>query len=322
MRAFVTLARTGSFTRAAKELYLTQSAVSHSMRALEEEVGCRLLDRVGKKVVLTEAGEALLQHAERALRELIQARETLGRLGKWGHRRLRLGASTTACQYLLPGVLRGFKKEYPQSVITLEPCDTERAVELLESRSIDLALCLEPQFKDRLEFQPLFVDEMQFILSPSHPWAIAGHVDRPDVARQQYLLYAKKSYTWRLIQSYFAEEELVLNGVMELGSVDAIKELAKLELGIGILAPWVVEEELASRTLVSLPLGRRKLKRTWGISHLQARKLGMVEETFIRLCKSACERFARVDSLPAALPDRPPGAVAPALPHPHPASAS
>jgi DNA-binding transcriptional LysR family regulator len=248
---------------------------------------------VGKKVVLTEAGEALLQHAERALRELVQARETLGRLGKWGHRRLRLGASPTACQYLLPEVLRGFKREYPQSVITLEPCDAERAVELLESRSIDLAVCLEPMFRERLEFIPLFHDEMQFLVGAGHPWAVEGQVDRPSIARQNYLLYAKKSYTWRMIQSYFAEEELVLNAAMELGSVDAIKELVKLELGITILAPWVAAAELRDQTLVAFPLGRRKLRRAWGVAHLQARRLGLVEETFIRLCRNFCERFER-----------------------------
>ena len=96
LRAFSALARTGSFTLAAKELFLSQSAVSHSMKALEEDVGCRLLDRVGKKVFLTQAGEQLLNHAEKILREMRSARESLQQLGKWGKGRLRLGASTTA----------------------------------------------------------------------------------------------------------------------------------------------------------------------------------------------------------------------------------
>src|SRR5882762_2824663 len=104
LRAFATLARTGSFTLAAKELYLSQSAVSHSMKALEQDVGCRLLDRMGKKVMLTQAGEHLLQHAEKILQEMSSARASLEQLGKWGHGRLRIGASTTACHYILPTV--------------------------------------------------------------------------------------------------------------------------------------------------------------------------------------------------------------------------
>src|SRR5205809_6280614 len=95
LRAFATLARKGSFTIAAKELFLSQSAVSHSMKALEQEVGCRLFDRLGKKVVLTQAGEQLFHHVEKILQEMANARVSLQRLGKWGQERLRLGASTT-----------------------------------------------------------------------------------------------------------------------------------------------------------------------------------------------------------------------------------
>jgi LysR family transcriptional regulator, low CO2-responsive transcriptional regulator len=84
VRAFCTLARTGSFTKAARELHLTQSGISHSMKALESDIGCRLLDRLGKKVVLTQAGEQLLHHARKILLEMETARETLGHLGKWG----------------------------------------------------------------------------------------------------------------------------------------------------------------------------------------------------------------------------------------------
>src|SRR5579872_1041079 len=106
LRTFCVLARTGSFTQTARELHVTQSGVSHAMKALERDVQCRLLDRVGKKVVLTQAGEQFLHYATRILEEMDGARETLARLGKWGAGRLRIGASTTACQHLIPPVLR------------------------------------------------------------------------------------------------------------------------------------------------------------------------------------------------------------------------
>src|SRR6266478_8910072 len=84
LRAFCVLARTGSFTATARELHLTQSGVSHSMKALESDVGCRLLDRMGKKVILTQAGEQLLHHAQRILAEMGETRDSLQHLGKWG----------------------------------------------------------------------------------------------------------------------------------------------------------------------------------------------------------------------------------------------
>ena len=95
LRAFHILARTGSFTEAARELHLTQSAVSHAIRSLEEDVGCRLLDRTGKKATLTQSGEQLLQRTDRILSEMELAREELKRLGKWGASRLRLTATHT-----------------------------------------------------------------------------------------------------------------------------------------------------------------------------------------------------------------------------------
>src|SRR5437899_9999862 len=128
LRAFCALARTGSFTQAARELHLTQSGISHSMKALERDIGCRLLDRLGKKVVLTQAGEQLLQHATKILQEMENARESLAHLGKWGRGRLRLGASTTACQHVLPAVLREFKQSFPEHNITIEPGDTRGLV--------------------------------------------------------------------------------------------------------------------------------------------------------------------------------------------------
>src|SRR5688500_12181520 len=160
LRAFASLAGTGSFTATAQELHLSQSAISHSMKALEREIGCRLLDRMGKTVVLTEAGEALLVRARRILLEMDSAREELGRLGKWGQSRLRIGASTTACQYVLPAVLREFKESFPRCAISIEPGDTPEAIESLRTHKIDLAVNLEPRREEFLAFRPLFTDEL------------------------------------------------------------------------------------------------------------------------------------------------------------------
>ncbi len=291
LRAFSSLARAGSFTQAARELHLTQSAVSHSMKALEREVGCRLLDKLGKKVVLTQAGEQLLAHAERILAEMTQARAELERMGKWGQSRLRLGASTTAAQHILPGVLREFQKRYPQCSVSIEPGDTPEMIEALRAHKIDLALNLEPAGGEPLDFRPLFTDELLFILSPQHPWAQAGRVAREEIAQQNYIVYKKKSYTSAMIEAYFRQEEIVLFSQLDLGNMEAIKELVKLGLGISILAPWTAREELQAGSLVSLALGRRKLKRRWGILHWQGRRMSLVEETFIGLCASVVERL-------------------------------
>jgi DNA-binding transcriptional LysR family regulator len=296
LQAFAILARTGSFTQTARELFLTQSAVSHSMKALEQDVGCRLLDRVGKKVMLTQAGEHLLKHAEKILLEMNSARSGIERLGKWGVGRLRLVCPTTLCVGLLPSVLREFKESFPHSMVSIEPSDSLASASLLEENRADLALTMELKHDDRFDFIPLFTDEMAFIASPLHPWSVSQQVPRGEIAKQSLIVYDQKSMTWRLIDEYFREEEIVLNTVMELGSMEAMVELVKLNLGVGILAPWVAQKALRDGALVALPLGRRKLKRQWGVLHWKARRLTLAEETFVGLCRTAAEGLAgRVD---------------------------
>jgi DNA-binding transcriptional LysR family regulator len=288
LRAFVTLSRTGSFTQTARELHLTQSGISHSIKALESDIGCRLLDRLGKKVVLTQAGEQFLQHATKILQEMESARVALSQLGKWGQGRLRLGVSTTACQYLLPTVLREFKESFPDHSISIVPGDTPDLVALLLKQQADLALCLDPGKDPQLDSHHLFTDELQFVVSATHPWARTGRVDRSEIPRMSYILYRKASVTFRLVQEYFRQEEMVLNSVIELGSMEATKAMVKLGLGISILAPWIARKEIEDGSLVTLPLGRRKLQRHWGILHWRGKRLSLAEETFVGLCRSAC----------------------------------
>ena len=152
---------------------------------------------------------------------------------------------------------------------------------------MDLALVLQLPPDDRFEFLPVFTDELAFIASPLHPWAKAGEVTRAEVAKQNLIIYRKSSHTFRLVDDYFRKEDVVLNAVIELGSMEAIKEMVKLGLGVSIMAPWMAQKELRNGSLVTLPLGRRKLKRGWGVLHWPGRRLTLAEETFVGLCRSA-----------------------------------
>lgn len=291
LRAFASIARTGSFTQTARELHLSQPAVSHSIKMLEEEMRCRLLDRMGKSVSLTQAGEQFLEYAHRILRDMEAARERIGELGKWGHGRLRLGASPTACQYILPSVLREFRESFPQCVIHIEPGDTARIQELLHQNRVDLTLAPDPPPQSELEFRPMFTDELKFLVSPLHPWAIEGQVERGTIKSQRFILYTRTSQLSGLIDQYFRAERITLSAQIELGNMEAIKELVKLGLGVSILAPWVAAKELAEGSLCALPVGRRKLTRRWGILSRKAQRLSLAQETFVGLCQAVTESF-------------------------------
>lgn len=289
LRTFVSLARTGSFTATAKEVFITQSAVSHSMKALEDELSCRLLNRVGKKTTLTLEGEHLLRHAQKIITDMGSAREALTNLGKTGETRLRVGASLSACQHLLPDVLRQFKKMHPNCRITLEPGDSPALAEAVREQRVDLALALAPHRETSLDFQPMFMDELMFIVGPQHPWVEAGGVARPEITMQNFILYSRASQTFRAVESYFQDEGILLNATMELGSIETIKELVKLGLGISVLATWIARPELKEGSLMAMPLGRRKLRREWGILRHREHELTAVEKEFVNLCGEATQ---------------------------------
>jgi len=291
------LAEKGSFTAAAKELHLTQSAVSHSVKALEDDMGCRLLDRVGKKVLLTQAGEALLQHVKKIFSSMNSARESIEQMSEWGQGRLRIGASAAACQYILPRVLREFKNKFSKCLLSIEPGDTAEIVDALRENQIDFGFTIEPRSEPDFEFYPFFTDELVILVEPRHPWAKAGRALRTEIPLQQYILYLKKSRTFELIEDYFCVHEMTIKSVIDMGSMSAIKELVKLGLGITIMAPWTAHDELKRKELIALSLGRRKLKRHWGILRMKGRTFSWAEEEFMQLCRSGASQFAARNGL-------------------------
>ncbi len=287
--AFATLARCGSFTQTAKELHLTQSAISHTIKALERDVGVSLFERVGKRVFLTQAGEIFRPAAEKILRDMQDARTALEEIGAWGRGRLRVGASVTTCQYLLPTVLREFRQSFPDCAVRIEPGDGPRMVELLRHNQIDLALMLQPGGGTGLEFRRLFGDELRVLVSPMHAWARSGRVTPEALRVETLIVYNKGSYSDTLLVDHLAAADIKLENTMELGSMEAIKELAKVGVGAGVLASWVARRELAEGSLVSLALPGGKLRRTWGIAHLSGRRLSLTEETFAGLCEAVTQ---------------------------------
>lgn len=290
--AFTTLAKTGSFTRTAETLYLTQSAISHSVKALETDLNCKLFTRIGKKIQLTLAGEQLFVEAEQILGAMSKARNQIENTTEWGKGRLRVGASTTLCQYILPNVLREFNQSFPQCKIIIEPGNTPEQTENLKNHTTDIALTLEPttQAKD-YSFKPLFTDELTFLLSPQHSWATRGKVNRKTMRDQQYLLYSKSSHTFKIISKYFKEQNFDLENTMEPGSVEAIKELVKIGMGVGIAAPWIAQKEIEEGSLIVLPIGRKKLERQWGFTYLKNKRLSLAEETFLGLCEGVSQNL-------------------------------
>lgn len=286
LRAFVAVADTESFTRAAERLFLTQSAVSHSLRGLEEQLGTKLFDRAGKRISLTQDGSVFLRRCKRVLAELESATRELDALKRWGQGRIRIGATHSLCQYLLPTAFREFRECFPRCEILIEAGDTIQLVELLDSARLDLVLGLETNVASWCTFQNMFVDELVFVVSPQHKWVQAAEVSLDEVAEESLLVYGRNSETYRLLRQHFDQAGVRLRGAtLNLGSMEAIKEMAKIGIGVGLVAPWVAQREIASGELVSCRIAADPLTRTWGLFRNEAKDLSMVEETFVGICQ-------------------------------------
>lgn len=285
--AMSVLARTGSFTLAAKELFLTQSAVSHAIKALEEELECRLFTRTGRGVILTEAGRHFLQYSEKIMAEMETARTLVApRTGK-GKERLRLGVSARVREFILPTVLPLFHKEFPNKLVAIEPGHYGRHLDLLSSGLLDLVFAVRPTGRPEFSFVHLFEDELRFLVAPDHPWARRGRVSRSELEGNTLLAYMKLNNTSALLAEYFLLEGLAPGHGVELPDQELIKAMAKTGLAVGVLAPWMAKKELENGTLVSLPVGPRPLIRQWGVVYPKKHPLTPMEERFIGLCQAA-----------------------------------
>jgi LysR family transcriptional regulator, low CO2-responsive transcriptional regulator len=286
LRVFSAVAESGSLVVAAGKVHLTPSAISHSLKSLETDLSCRLFERVGKRMVLNQAGEQLLSQIHGPLAALDSAAEAIKRLGKWGHTRLRIAASAAACQHILPKVIRELKKNDGAIELRIESGDTPRTIELLRSNKVDLALGIAPENSNGLEMRPIFRDELMFVFSSSHPWADGRTITRDEIRAQQFIIYQRSSVTAEMIDEHFRQLEIVPSIAVEVDSIGAITELLKLNLGVSVLAPWTVEHELNRKSLKMRPLGAKPVRRQWSAISLATRRMTLGEENFCRLCRN------------------------------------
>ena len=287
LKVFVAVAENLSFTRAAESLYLTQSAVSHQIAKLEQQLGVALLLRQGRAVSLTAVGQSLLTHARRVFAALEDAAAAVRQAARPDAGRLRIVATSTACQYLIPEALREFRECFPGYSLSILPGDSPVVAERLTEGSIDLAVMIRHERRSRMVYHHLFTDELGMLVSPLHPWAKSGKVDRQQLGEQRLVHYSRNSATFRLVDRYFARMRAPLHDPIELGSMEAIKELVKLGLGVSVVARWIARSEIAERSLVWLPLPGGRLKRSWCIATPSGKKLSVAEQTFIGLCQDA-----------------------------------
>jgi|SRR3984957_10676279 len=285
LTAFAVLAKTECYTETARQLNLTPSAIHHAMRALEEDVGCRLFAKMGKKIALTEAGEALLYHSLRALDELDQARQMLTHLNKWGTRRLRVAADAAFLSVFLRPVLLRFHKEFPNVLLQVRSFDPDESFNQLENNHVDVILTEKPAVNDAVDFFPVMTDPFHLIVKSGHPLAVNNGALRDEFNKYPCFLIKNFSHQQKQVEDFMLRQKIKLNIAGEIEDLGIIKDLVERTLAMSFLPRWSIAKELENRAVVGLPYGRKVFERTWGLVYSRSRPLNLTESTLLKLCR-------------------------------------
>jgi LysR family cyn operon transcriptional activator len=203
LRYFVALAECLSFTRAAERVHVTQSTLSHQIRQLEEELGHPLFDRIGKRVLLTEAGETFLGYASKALQEVDHGLSHLMRAGDELSGEVRIGATGTFNIGFVPECLAMFLKRHPTVKVTVDELAADAIAQRLIDATLDVGIAYQPSDPTHLWFEPLYTEEMVLVVARTHPLAQRKRVRMVELHRQSLVLLPRDFATRTMLDECF-----------------------------------------------------------------------------------------------------------------------
>ncbi len=285
LKAFLAVAQDRSFSRAAEKLYLTQPAVSKQIQALEEALGMRLFDRVGRSILLTQAGNILHDHAHIAFRTLEEARETINQLRGLQRGHLRISAASTIGTYMLPQPLGELKAQFPGIEISLAITNKARVVQQVLSHEVELGFVGPPVEPAELEMEEYLLDELVLIMAPTHRLAQEESVGVAELAEEVFILREQGSGTREIMEEELGRVRVSLKKAMELGSTEAIKQAVAANLGVSIVSKFAISLEILQGRLAVARLPELNLRRQLFVIHHGGRTLSPAAQEFCSLLR-------------------------------------
>lgn len=252
LKVFRAVAEQASFRKASERLNLSQPAVSQQIHALEEELGTTLFDRSGNRVQLTAAGTVLLKYARRSAQLAGEALQALARVQGEPRGELRLGASTTVAQDILPRMLGAFQKQYPLVTLSVTSGNTEHIVELLLKGKFAIGIIEGPASSRELRKRRFLEDRMVLIVPRGHPWAAMREIPLQSLAEAPLLMREAGSGSRRVVELALKRSGLKLRQLrvaMDLDSTEAIVSGVEAGLGVGFVSQWAIGKEIRLGTL-------------------------------------------------------------------------
>lgn len=260
LRYFVAVAELENFTRAAEQCHVTQPSLSQQIAKLERELGTRLLDRLGRSVVLTDSGKELLPRARRILKEVDSAEGWFKRPEGPEAISLRLGALPTIAPFLLPEIVCHFRDEFPQVCLTIVEDYTDHLLARLQKGTLDVAIMALPIEDPRLEVEPLFRESLLVAMPPSHPLAEKPTVAFNQVRQEGFVLLHEVHCLGEQILGFCRQQEFQPNVVCESAQIFTIQEMIRQGLGISLLPEMAIDPD--DKSIVYRPIRKFQPFRT------------------------------------------------------------
>ncbi|HZU42601.1 MAG TPA: LysR family transcriptional regulator [Terriglobales bacterium] len=280
LETFLAVARLSSFSRAAEKRFRTQPAISSQIRALEEEVGARLLDRTGGKVSITAAGKVFQKYAEEALEERKKVIAAMAEMERIPRGELVVGANEGTCLHILPEVFAEFKKQYPNVGVNIRRADYARILESVIDNSVDFGVVSLPVSDNRLTVVLIHRDELVVIVPPKHALAKLKEVAIAEAAKFP-LVVPKGGHTRDALEALFDERRLKPNYSMELESSELLKRFVAADVGVGFVARSNVVEDVKAGFLVALPIADAQIRRDLALVFRKDKALSRAALAFI-----------------------------------------
>src|SRR5215813_8241177 len=283
LRAFVAIAESGTFTAGAERVHVTQAAVSMQIRQLEVETGVKLFIRAPRNVILTEAGEKLLERALHILREHDAALEEIAELAGAKRGRLRIGsASAGVTSETLPRILKEVRKRHTQSDISVVSGTSEALVQQILAGELDIAFVSLPVEARGIHTERLNEDQLVAIASPRHRLARQKTVSAYALAGEKLILGERGGNTRRLIDEFFAQAGVKPTVAMELSRQAAIKRMVEEDMGVGVVPLQSVVEEVEKGRLVRWWIEGAQINWELGIARLSSGYESPIMHSFIQ----------------------------------------
>lgn len=299
LKAFYFAVKYGGYSAAAEALFITQPAVTKQIQQLETIYGIKFLNRFGKKMVLTDAGEVLFDFADKIFQMENQAEESLRDFQQRKSGRLRIHASESFGAYYLPFIINRFRKKYPNIHISVNIFPNQEVIENTIKLDNDLGFISYSYEHKKLVIQDVLEDNLVLIVPPSHPFARMKLLDPQKLDGQPMIMHEKESATREIVDAFLRRNNLSVSIALELSNSEAIKRAVEEGAGFSLISEYVVREEVKRKKLKSIALADPAMKRKFYLIHHKDKYLSHPFQMFLYMVNQWATEYAQKDPIPS-----------------------